>query len=179
MRKWLDARLPTGCLPWQQRFVAGVEAHDESALSVAKGAGKSTMVGAMVAGAVHPDGPWHRADLEVVVVASALEQGKIVFNAAKRALGDLDDAEWRVLESNAAVRIEHRASRSFLRVLGSDPRRAQGLGSNPGGLLIAADEPASWEPTKAERMFATLVTALGKQPNSKFVAIGTRPEVAA
>ena len=58
-----------------------------------------------------------------------------------------------------------------VRCIGSDPRRAHGLAP----VLVLADEPAQWPETTGERMVAALRTAAGKQPHSRFVALGTRP----
>ena len=58
-----------------------------------------------------------------------------------------------------------------MRCIGSDPRRAHGLAP----VLVLADEPAQWPPTTGEAMVSALRTAAGKQPHSRFVAIGTRP----
>ena len=58
-----------------------------------------------------------------------------------------------------------------LRCIASDPRRAHGLAP----VLVLADEPAQWPDTTGEKMVAALRTAAGKQPHSRFVALGTRP----
>ena len=58
-----------------------------------------------------------------------------------------------------------------MRCIGSDPRRAHGLAP----VLVLADEPAQWPENTGERMVAALRTAAGKQPHSRFVALGTRP----
>ena len=42
-------------------------------------------------------------------------------------------------------------------------------------MLVLADEPAQWPETTGEKMVAALRTAAGKQPHSRFVALGTRP----
>ena len=42
-------------------------------------------------------------------------------------------------------------------------------------MLVLADEPAQWPETTGESMVAALRTAAGKQPHSRFVALGTRP----
>ena len=58
-----------------------------------------------------------------------------------------------------------------MRCIGSDPRRAHGLAP----VLVLADEPSQWLETTGEKMVAALRTASGKQPHSRFVALGTRP----
>ena len=57
------------------------------------------------------------------------------------------------------------------RVLGSDSRRAQGLGSER---LVVADEPASWLPADGPRLFRALLGASGKRKNRTLVVTGTR-----
>lgn len=54
--------------------------------------------------------------------------------------------------------------------IGSDPRRAHGL--RP--FLTLADEPAQWEPGKADAMVAALRTAAGKS-DGRIIWLGTRP----
>ena len=58
-----------------------------------------------------------------------------------------------------------------IRCIGSDPKRAHGL--RPALALL--DEPAQWERAKADAMLAAIRTGLGKVPNSKLIALGTRP----
>ena len=42
--------------------------------------------------------------------------------------------------------------------------------------MVLADEPAQWPESTGEKMLAALRTAAGKQPHSRFVALGTRPD---
>ena len=111
---------------------------------------------------------------EVVAIASSFAQGKLLFDHCRAFLGSkLEDKKtWRCSDSDQAATLEHRPSGAKLRTIGCDPRRAHGLAP----ALILADEPAQWESTKSERMVSALRTAMGKIPNSRFVAIGTRPE---
>ena len=67
--------------------------------------------------------------------------------------------------------IQNRETGATLKAIGSDPRRAHGLAP----VLVLADEPAQWEPGKAEAMVAAMKTGLGKIPNGRFIALGTRP----
>ena len=69
------------------------------------------------------------------------------------------------------ARVENRQTGARVRCLASDPRRAHGLAP----VLVLADEPAQWPETTGQRMVAALRTAAGKQPHSRFVALGTRP----
>lgn len=82
-----------------------------------------------------------------------------------------DRHSWKVWDTAQQARIENRQTGARVRCVGSDPRRAHGLAP----VLVLADEPAQWSHTTGERMVAALRTAAGKQPHSRFVALGTRP----
>ena len=60
---------------------------------------------------------------------------------------------------------------SLIRCIGSDPKTAHGL--RP--YLALLDEPAQWERATSEKMLAAIRTGLGKQPESRLIALGTRP----
>ena len=162
-------------LPWQRRFISRAWAVDgDRALSIARGNGKSTLVAAVACAAV--DGPLRRPRAEVVCAASSFMQGRIIFEhvcAFLRERGhDLTDRKrWRVQDSQNVAIVENRTTGSRVRCIGSDPKRAHGLAP----LLVLADEPAQWEPTKSEAMRAALVTAMGKIEGSRMIALGTRP----
>ena len=131
------------------------------------------MVGAIATAVVDPAGPLHRRRGEVAVVASSFGQGKIVFSDVRHFLGVMlkDREEWRVQDSQNVATIEHRETGAMVRCLGSDPRRLHGI--RP--LLVIADEPAQWDPGRADAAYAALRTSLGKVPGSRLIALGTRP----
>ena len=159
--------------PWERTFIKGAfAAEGDSALSVARGNGKTALLAGVASAFI--DGPLRQNRAEVIVVASSFSQGKICFDHCKHFLGEklYDRRTWRVADSEQAATIEHRPSGAKLRTLGCDPRRAHGLAPS----LILCDEPGQWENTKSERMLAALRTALGKVPGSRLIAIGTRPE---
>ena len=166
---------PFPVLPWQRRFLARAWAVDgDCALSIPRGNGKRTLVAAVACAAV--DGPLRRPRAEVVCAASSFMQGRIIFEhvcAFLRERGhDLTDRKrWRVQDSQNVATVEDRATGARVRCIGSDPKRAHGLAP----LLVLADEPAQWEPTKSEAMRAALVTAMGKIEGSRMIALGTRP----
>ena len=121
-----------------------------------------------------PDGALHRPRAEVDIVASSLGQARIAFRHVLFFMQDEIDAnkkEWRVVDNSHHLQIEHRPSGVTLKAVGSDKRRAHGLAPSLGIL----DEPAQW-PSGGREMYNALKTARGKQPNSKLIAIGTRPE---
>ena len=164
---------PFRVLPWERRFVRetfrpGVHS---AALSLARGNGKTTLVAGIGCAAL--DGPLAVPRGETVIVAASYQQGRIAFDHIAAFMGAKlrDRTAWRVQDSMQVASIENRETGAKVRVLGSDPRRAHGLAP----VLVLADEPAQWPDSTGERMRAALVTAAGKQPHSRFVALGTRP----
>ena len=137
----------------------------------ARGNGKTAVLSATACATL--DGPLAVARGETVIVASSFEQARIAFEHVIAFMGDkLRDRErWKVWDTAQQARVECRRTGARVRCVGSDPRRAHGLAP----VLVLADEPAQWPTNTGERMVAALRTAAGKQPHSRFVAIGTRP----
>ena len=164
---------PFRVLPWQGRFVRGAfrAGTQSAALSIGRGNGKTALLSAIAC--AHLDGPLAVSRGEVVIVASSFDQGRIAFEHVIAFMGDKlrDKSRWRVWDTAQQARVENRRTGARVRCLGSDPRRAHGLAP----VLVLADEPAQWPGTTGERMVAALRTAAGKQPHSRFVALGTRP----
>ena len=161
-------------LPWEHRFLAGAFADDvdTAALSIARGNGKSAFIAAIAAASVV--GPLAVQRGEVVAVASSLAQARLIFSFTLDYLRPWLDAEperWRVWDSVASARIEDRNTGAALRCIGSDPKRAHGLGPR----LILADEPAQWPRTESDSMYSALATSLGKMEGARLFALGTRP----
>lgn len=162
-------------LPWERTFLAGAFAPGvtTAALTLGRGNGKSCLVAAIGAAAL--DGPLSKPRGEVVCVASSFAQGRsAIFEAAKAFLMPKIEAEpkaWRLQDSVNTSSIEHRPTGSRLRVLGSDPRRAHGLAP----ALLLADEPSQWPTGSTDAMYSALLTARGKIPDSRLIALGTRP----
>ena len=164
---------PFAVLPWQRRFVRGAFAPgvQSAALSVARGNGKTALLSGIAAATL--DGPLAVRRGETVIVASSFEQARIAFEHVVAFMGaDLEDkGRWRVWDTAQQARVEDKQTGARVRCIGSDPRRAHGLAP----VLVLADEPAQWPESTGERMVAALRTAAGKQPHSRFVALGTRP----
>lgn len=163
---------PFRVLDWQREFLAAMLADgvSEAALSVARGNGKTAFLAAVAAAAVA--GPLAQPRAEVAIVAAALDQGKIAFRHTLAFLAPKIEAEpgqWAVSEYHG--RLENRANGVRVRVVGSEPGRAHGLAPS----LALLDEPAQWQPNTADRMLVAIQTALGKLPNARLVALGTRP----
>jgi len=164
---------PFTVLRWQGRFVRGAFALgvQSAALSVARGNGKTALLSGIAAATL--DGPLAVPRGETVIVASSFEQARIAFEHVMAFMGPKlrDKRRWKVWDTAQQARIEGRQTGARVRCIGSDPRRAHGLAP----VLVLADEPAQWPETTGERMVAALRTAAGKQPHSRFVALGTRP----
>ena len=163
-------------LPWERRFIRGAfRGPGDSALTVGRGNGKSALVAGIAAAVVDPAGPLHGRRREVVCVAASFDQSRIIFEDVLAFLGgryDLGDRSvWRKQDSANRATLEYRATGCRIRCIGSDPGRAHGL--RPALALL--DEPAQWEPGRADRMLQAVRTGLGKVPGSRLIALGTRP----
>ena len=160
-------------LPWQRRFLRGAFAPgaSTSALSVVRGNGKTALLSAVACATLN--GPMMVPRGETLIVASSFMQATIAFEHAVAFLGDTlkDRKRWRLWQSGQLAKIEDKETGASIRCLGSDPKRAHGLAPS----LVLADEPAQWPTSTGDRMVAALRTAAGKQPDSRFVALGTRP----
>ena len=67
-------------LPWEARFLRGMLGNPgDSALSVARGNGKSALVAGISCAVLDPAGPLHGRRREVVVCASSFAQARIIF----------------------------------------------------------------------------------------------------
>ena len=181
-------------LDWERDFVAGAFSQDDDAgLSVGRGNGKSALLSAIACAVIDPRSPWVCGDeldlsdvetfkasirrapkrREVVVVAASFEQSRVIYEDVLAFLGryNLSDRKlWSKQDSANRAQLMFRPTGSRVRCLGSDPSNAHGL--RP--WLVLADEPAQWPFGTADRMLAALRTGLGKVPDSRLVALGTR-----
>ena len=144
-----------------------------AALSVARGNGKTALLGWLAAQAMTPGSALWKERQETLVVAASIEQGRTLVEFAK---DDLDLREYQVSDASNRLHIRHKGTNTRLRVLSSDPRRAMGLSRF--GLLIG-DEPGTWQARGGELMFHSLRQALGKREDSKLLLIGTQAPAAA
>ena len=161
-------------LAWQKRFLKGAFADGvhTAALSVARGNGKTTLVGAIGAAAVN--GPLAQPNSEVLIVASSFQQAKIGFEYVRAFLTPAINAkprDWSVSDSANHARIVYKPTGSSVRAIASDAKRAHGRAP----VLVCADEPAMWLESTSNNMLAALETSLGKIPGSRMISLGTRP----
>ena len=157
-------------LPFQRRFIARATSPevDVAALSLPRGNGKSWLAGHLVSRILNPRNPLFRPGAESVLLAASIEQARIVFRFARGMLGE---PGYDYVDSANRVAILHRATRTRLRVIGSNARTAFGLVDCP---FAICDEPGAWEVRGGEFMNDALQTSLGK-PGSplKIIYIGT------
>ena len=162
---------PFQVFPWERKLLGKLEREtDDLALSIARGNGKSTFAAAI--GAACLWGPLAVPRGEVVIVASAFAQARIVFEHLVSYLPSRSG--FRVWDSQNAAKVIHKESGASVVCIGADPRRAHGRAP----VLAILDEPAQWPRTTSDAMLAALRTALGKQPGSRLLAIGTQPAAA-
>ena len=168
---------PFPIFPWQKRFVIGAFGDAiESAISVARANGKTTLVAGLACASL--DGPLAQPRGETVVVASSFEQACITFRHVLAFLREkytpevmADRSLWRIQDSANKAQITYLPTGSMVKCIGSDPRRAHGLAPS----LLLLDEGAQFEPSTADRMLAALRTALGKLAEYRLIALGTKP----
>ena len=165
---------PMQVFPWQKTLLKEFLEPEvvTGALSVARGNGKTAFLAAVAAAAL--DGPLAKEGAEVTLVASSFDQAKFAFRhveAFLREKCDLNRRDWRVVDNDQRAQITYRPLRTILKVRASDPRRAHGIAPS----LVLADEPAQWPKNNAELMVSALRTSMGKIPEAKMMALGTRP----
>ena len=165
---------PFDVFPWEEKFLRGALADgtDVSALSVARGNGKTTLCAAVAHSALC--GPLSVPRGEIVVVASSFEQSRLIFDHVTQFIGleNLKDrTRYRLWDSAQLARLKCLEHNTQLRCLASDPRRMMGIAPN----LMLLDEPSSWENAKSEKAYIALSTSLGKIEGAKLISLGTRP----
>ena len=163
--------------PFQRQFVRGALAPgiDTAVLSLPRGNGKSWLAAYLVARSLTPGDPLFEHGGEPLLVASSLDQARIVFRFVRTML---DARAYSFRDSGTRLAITHSATSTRLRVLSSDAKRAMGLGA--GNPLLIADEPGAWVGSGGELMTDAISTAQGK-PGSRLrvVYIGTLAPAAA
>ena len=159
---------PFKVLPWQKKFIRGFLGADISALSVARGNGKTSLLAAVGAAAL--SGPLARSRGEVLLVAGSFDQAKISFDHILNFL-PRNNERYRVQDSANNATVLDKETGCTLRCSGATARLLHGRAPH----LILCDEPASWLHTQVEKIVAAILTSLGKHDNSRVVFLGTRP----
>ncbi len=178
-------------IPWQMEMLAAISDHREVALTIARSNGKTTICAAISCSAISPGCELFIPRGQTILTAASMGQARICFEhivmfmepVLYETVSVVDEAsgevvndrvfrrkEWRMVDNSHHMEIQHRPTRTVLRVIGSDPKRAHGLAPT----LVIADEPAQWE-SGGDMHYAALRTSLGKQANPRFLLIGTRP----
>ena len=171
---------PFKMLPWQRRLIRGAFSQPrDSALSMARGGGKTAFVAALGAASVDVDGPLVEPRAECLIVASSFDQGLICYRHVMAFLeptfekyGTGPRGRYRIQDSANRATITDRKTGAMLRVVGSDPRRLHGAAPK----LLLYDEVAQWPPERLPAMLAALKTSRGKVPGSRAIWLGTRPD---
>ena len=159
---------PGSLLPFQAAFVAAVcrkrDPPTIAALSCPRGNGKSWLCGKLVARSITPGDVLFEPGCENILVSGSRAQASIVLEFSRAALGESDAYRW------SGDGVIHKDTRTRVRVLSSDSRRAYGLGASM--RIVIADEPGAWAPTAGQRLWNAILTSLGKG-RTTIVAVGT------
>ena len=165
------AKSPLTLRPFQQRFVRGAFARgiDTAALSLPRGNGKSWLCGQILAHCLTPGDSQHESGAEYILVASSIEQARIIFRFIREALEWTKEYRW--LDSVTRIGITHRKSNTRLRVLSSRAKSAFGIVGCP---LLVFDEPGALETVGGSLLADAVQTAQGKPGSNLWVIfIGT------
>ena len=171
---------PFHLLAWQRKLLRGAFSQPrDSAFSMGRGGGKTTLVAAFGAASVDVDGPLVEPRAECLIIASSFDQGLICFRHVQafkeptfEKYGTGPRGRFRIQDSANRATITDRETGAMLRVVGSDPQRLHGAAPK----LLLYDE-AQWPPERLPAMLAALKTSRGKVPGSRAIWLGTRPDL--
>ena len=154
-----------GLLTWQADMLAMCASGDHEVLLVSapRGSGKSMTCARLVLESLVRGGKLHEPRAKVLLVAASRTQAGLILEA----LVGLDGAD-AIQVGLTGAKGDDGAS---CRILGSDSRRAQGLG---GERLVICDEPGAWLPSDGPRLWSALTGAAGKRDKRTMIAVGTR-----
>ena len=175
LKRWvLPDGTPFKVLPWERKAAKHIASRRVSAISMARGNGKSGWLSQLLA--YYGVGPAQKAGSDCVVCASSLAQAAIPwrdFSAGYRILVPDWKKNGTKITNNPTGRVElSMPDSSAVRAMSSRPESMHGLRPN----LMCIDEPSQISPpATGERLFVALRTATGKVPGSRLVVCGTRP----
>ena len=164
-RRELASLRKHGLLAWQHeclKLVAGGD-YEVVLASAPRGSGKSLTCARLVLEALTSGGKLHEPRGKVLLVAASRTQAGLILEA----LVGLPGADAIAISLTGAKG----AGGSVCRILGSDSRRAQGLG---GERVVICDEPGAWLPSDGPRLWSALTGAAGKRDKRTMIAVGTR-----
>ena len=160
-------------LPYQQPLPEGRRRSalaDGGRVVAKRGGGKTTCAGYLVARALTPGDPLFVPGGEIVLFAGSIEQCRLTY---RQALGFLEDrlSDYRTVDSATRVAITHKASRTRLKAVGSNPKTSLGLVGVP---LAIIDEPAALHTIGGQALWDSVRTAQGKVGSPlRILATGT------
>jgi len=163
---------PFKVLPWQARFLKSVcdDRPRISLLSIPRGNGKSTLVGALSAAIV--GGPLALPNVENIVVSNTMDNAGAIFDVAKAMLGIAPNGKhpfFRVRAASNYQEIESLETGTILKVAAASDTSIMGAGFQ----FALCDEVAFWK--RGEAAFNVIKTSLGKIDNAQIICLGTRP----
>ena len=166
------AGLPFKVLSWQARFLKMVCDNKPriSLLSIPRGNGKSTFIGAIAAAIL--DGPLSVPNVENIVVSNTMDNAGAIFDSCKMMLGIAPDGKhpfFRVRHANNYQEIENKVNGTVLKVTAASASAIMGAGFQ----YALCDEVAFWP--RGEAAFNVIKTSQGKIEDSQIVCLGTRP----
>ena len=156
-------------LKFQRQFIRAATSPeiDTAVLSMPRGNGKSTLAAHLASRILTPADKLFQPGSESVIIASSLEQGRIIYRLTRDMLGGQGNRDYRFADSLTRIHVTHRATKTALQVRGSNAKHVMGLTNCP---WVIAEEGGSWETAGGELMHNAIQTAQGK-PGSPLTAL--------
>ena len=160
-------------LPFHRRWLGRVFAPDVQigVLSCTRGSAKTWLFGQLGAASIRPESPLFDRGVETLIVSASMEQSRTMIAFVKEALGEAAERDYGFTDSSQRLAVTHKATKTRLRVLSSDGKRAMGLANYKN---ILADEPGAWQTRGGALMWDALRQSLGKRADQRLLMIGTR-----
>lgn len=157
----------SGLVLWQERVVRWArDPRVRVVLATApRGGGKTLVCGRLAREFLTAGGSLHERRGRALIAASSKPQAGLVLDALRREVGDAGD-DWKWTGEKVAG-----DGGAEIRIIGSDARRAQGLGHER---LVVCDEPAAWQPGTGPKLWEAILGSTGKRPDRTIVLCGTR-----
>ena len=167
---WIEDNAGVKLAPFQRRFLSGAlrRGVHSAALSGPRGLSKSSLTGWLLGAALDPSGPLFVPGGESILLAGSIDQARAVFAFLRQVAPP--GRRFRYIDTAQRMGVTHVDTRTRVRVIGSNAKRAFGLVNSP---LVIGDEPASWEARGGRLMFDALSTTGGKSA-MRLILIGTR-----